>query len=65
MNMVSTAEPTGAVLPISQHLAVRTAVIRSRALLSSRACHASLGMLAVLDARTACEDEVPWGAVGK
>ena len=56
---------TGAVLPISQHLAVRTAVIRSRALLSSRAYPASLGMLAVLDACTACEDEVPWGAVGE
>jgi hypothetical protein len=51
--------------PISQHLAVRMAVIRSRALLSSRAYPASLGMLAVLGARTACEDEVPWGAVGE
>jgi len=46
-------------------LAARTAVICSHTLLSSRAYPASLRMLAVLDARIACEGEVPWGAVGE
>jgi hypothetical protein len=52
------------VLSISRHLAARTAVVYSHILLLSRT-DASLSLITVLDARTACEGEAPRGAVGK